>query len=164
MKLSFLFVFCSLSYGALIGCTTNKGHAFKQVELCVQNEDGVRAFKNTLKGIASSKSMSYIDGATSFSESINDIRGKDSVDSKDVIYIGVEGKDGLGLTAGNLGLAKYQIAIGYTAGRSESEALQFERDVNSKLIENWDVKEIPDGSSALPDRSCGNPAFEFKHK
>jgi hypothetical protein len=60
------------------------------------------------------------------------------------------------VTAGNLGLPGYQVALGFSEGSNPSDAHRFAQMVVSKLEEHWHVEIVPDPakSGALPMKNC----------
>jgi len=71
-----------------------------------------------------------------------------------VINMTVEREDGLGLNALNVGLHTYQVALGFSGGKDQAEARQFEEEVIARLRKNWNVEDVPKGTGVLPDDNC----------
>jgi hypothetical protein len=71
------------------------------------------------------------------------------------IDVHIEGKGGMGVTAGNLGLRPYQVALGFTAGSDEAKAHRLSDQLVQALSQRWHVETIPQGKGAFPMKSCG---------
>jgi hypothetical protein len=98
--------------------------------------------------------MSFIDGNASAERDLKAM-GVKTDPSAPVINLGVERKDGMGLTAGNLGLPNYQVALGFSEGSDSAEAHRFADTVVRKVSEHWHVVVVPAGRGALPLVTCG---------
>jgi hypothetical protein len=70
-----------------------------------------------------------------------------------LIYVGVEGDDGLGLEGGNMGLNDYDVAIGFN-GSDDAKTLAFADTVKTKLSEQWKFTVVPQNSGAFPSPEC----------
>ena len=70
------------------------------------------------------------------------------------INMGVEGEDGMGLTAGNLSLPGYQVAVGFGDGSDPVRARAFAERVVNRLKTRWDVETVPAGEGAFPLKAC----------
>jgi hypothetical protein len=140
--------FLTLVLGMLQGCAQGRD-PFLIVQVCLGNAQGVALFKDTMKSIAESQHMRYIDGSREGSRN-SDVRYK-------AIFLGVERKDTMGLTAGNFGLGAYQVAIGFNFpdGSNPAEAHQFANMVVRRLKKKWHVYVVPPGRGALPMKTCG---------
>jgi len=142
---------------ALFGCQEGK-RPFKIVQVCLGDQQNLTQLTNILKSVAQSEGMTFIDGNASTERDLKAIGVK--IDpSAPVINLGVERKDGMGLTAGNLGLPNYQVALGFSEGSNSSDAHRFADMVLSKLEEHWHVVVVPNPakSGALPMKNCSQP-------
>jgi hypothetical protein len=73
------------------------------------------------------------------------------------MYVGVEANDGLGLSAGNIGLNKFDVALGITEGSRPVDARRFADVVVKELQQRWIVKTLPPRTGAFPDPTCVAP-------
>ena len=138
--------------GALGGCTQGK-RPFLMVQLCFKDDQELADFTRLLESIAYTERMSFIDysGPTE--------RGLDAIKAKGrfapVINISVHDDAwGVGLGVGNLGLPKYQVAVGFSEGSKPLEAHRFADNVVSQLRARFHVKTVPEGRGALPIQDC----------
>lgn len=140
--------------GMLSGCGEGKG-PFLMVQTCLGDEQNVVLFENMLRAIAQSKNMTYVDGSKSTQKDLVDLKVNAGYQ---LINVGVERDDGIGLMAGNLGLSAYEVAIGFSEGSNPVEARQFANLVVGALKERWRVEVVPQGQGAFPMKGCGNSA------
>jgi hypothetical protein len=136
---------------ALTGCTQGQP-PFLIVQLCFRDDQEVADFTHLLQSIAYSERMSYIDnsGPTERDLAVLNAPGR----LAPVINIGVEGSDGVGLGVANLGLPKYQVAVGFSAGSKPDEARRLADTVVAQLKARWHVETVPKGRGALPIPNC----------
>ena len=140
----------------LASCQLGAEREFRAVQICVHDESGVAELKALLRALASSEQMNFVDGSAQTTQDLAAIarkRGKPPP-SIPVLNVGVERGDSMGLTAGNLGLPRYQIAIGFTQGSDQRAARAFSDRVVSALGQHWSVEALPAGRGALPSPSC----------
>ena len=71
-----------------------------------------------------------------------------------VVDLDVEGSNGVGLSATNVGVNKYEVAVGFSDGPRACKSIKFSDSVVEELGRQWDVKTLPAGSGALPDAQC----------
>ncbi|WP_258393936.1 hypothetical protein [Stenotrophomonas maltophilia] len=120
---------------------------FKMIQFCVHDQDGLKRFKQTLSSIANDEGMQFFDGSAELDRQL----AKAKVDMKrPVVYVGVKREDGSGLEAGNLGLDRFEIAIGFSEGKMPAEARSFSFRVERALAERWNVHAIPPDKGAAP--------------
>jgi len=60
----------------------------------------------------------------------------------------------MGVTAGNLGLPGYEVALGFSEGSSGAEAREFANKVVKRLEQHWQVEIVPAGTGAKPMGGC----------
>jgi hypothetical protein len=139
----------------LWGCAPAKG-PFLIVQMCLANKEGVAEFIDELKAIAAAEHMSFTDrssdtkrelGATGYSS-------PDRAGGSPVISIGLIGKEGLGIGAGNLGLPGYQVAVGFSGTSNQAESDEFANRVIKRLEQHWHVAVVPAGTGAKPMAGC----------
>jgi hypothetical protein len=124
--------------------------------MCVRDAQGMVLFIDEMKSIATQEKMEYRDGSEDTKRGLEIIgdAGARRVDGSPLINILVERRDGLGVTAVNVSLPGYQIALGFLLGANELEAQQFLEKVVKRLRQHWRVDVLPSGSSIEPDQSC----------
>jgi hypothetical protein len=86
-----------------------------------------------------------------------------------LVHVGITGDRGIGLTAGNMGLNNYDIAVGFSTGQDASAARAFADRVTARLQQHWLLEVVPDGSGAFPNPECASdseapPNNSFKPK
>jgi hypothetical protein len=88
---------------------------------------------------------------------LKDVRddGLVKLDHVPTINAGIEGKNGLGVTAGNLGLPSNQVALGFTTGSDAARAHRLSDRLVGALSKRWRVERVPRGKGAFPMSNCG---------
>jgi hypothetical protein len=125
------------------------------LQMCLTDRAGVENFKKALQDIAVAQELRYIDssGSTQRQLRVTGANGKNMHSSGGLIYVGVEGDDGLGLEGGNMGLNDYDVAIGFN-GSDDAKTLAFADIVKTKLSEQWKFTVVPQNSGAFPSPEC----------
>lgn len=143
----------------LIACTGGS-YPFLMVQLCLGDEANLAAFTREMQSIAAAESMRFIDGSEETRASLASIdkQGLSHDPGGPVIHMGVERDDGVGVTAANLGLNGYQVALGFSGGSQPADAALFARRVVDRLSERWRVQTVPAGQGAFPLPNCGGPS------
>ena len=136
--------------GMLHGCAPGK-RPFLMVQVCLRDEQNLGLFTSMMKSIAQSESMNFIDNSAATQNELASLKANPN---SRVINIGVERKDGMGMSAGNLGLPSYQVALGFSEGSSSSEAHRFSDVVVAALKQRWHVEAVKPGKGALPMKTC----------
>lgn len=139
----------------LLGCTPGK-RPFLMVQMCLANDQGVSDFIDELRAIATVEKMDFLDNSANTKRELDAVgyAGDERTRGSPVINIGVQRSDGLGIGAGNLGLPGYQVALGFSAGSSTTEAQAFANRVVSQLEQRWRISFVPAGSGAKPMAGC----------
>lgn len=126
------------------------------VQMCVQDERGVGKFIDQMRRVAESEGMKFIDNSERTQVEIE--KAKNSVmqlrTNGRAINLAIEGDSGLGMTAGNLGLPRYQIVIGFSAGVDSLVSRGFSAKVIEVLSSLWLVEELDNSQGAKPMRGC----------
>lgn len=148
----------ALGTGALCSCGKAQ-ESFLTVQLCLKNEQGVATFKELMRSIAAMQKMRYVDASESTQTDLKTIgaTGPNMHASGGLIYVGVQSDDGLGLSAGNMGLNKFDVALGITEGSRPADARRFADAVLKELQQRWVVKTLPPRTGAFPDPTCVAP-------
>jgi len=121
------------------------------IQICLKDKQGVTLFMDTMKSIARSKHMKFIDGSQATQENLASLKASPKYK---LIYIGIDGKDGMGMEGGNLGLSAYEVALGFSEGSNPADAHRFADMVVTELKKKWSVYAVPRGRGALPMKSC----------
>ena len=144
-----------LVLGASFGCVSGE-RPFSSVEVCLGNEKNLSLFTDLMRSIAQTEKMKFVEGSAQTQKELESI-GKTIHEVKPtgkVVNLGVEREDGMGLTAGNLGLPKYQVAIGFSEGANSREAHEFADRVIGKLRSRWPVEIVTSGRGAQGMKNC----------
>lgn len=131
------------------GCSGQ--HPSRMIQLCLGDEQGVAAFKDAMRSVARAKDMEFVDGSASTEKDLSTLGQHPGYE---LIYIGVSGKNGIGLEAGNLGLSAHEVAIGFSEGTDKARAQEFEDAVIQALDRRWQVHAVPPNQGALSLESC----------
>lgn len=137
------------------GCSRPQ-EAFQQVQLCVADQQGVRDLKRIMQSVAQSENLKFIDNSLQQGSDLHEI-GADKLMGRNAdraIDVHIEGAEGMGVTAGNLGLPEYQVALGFTEGANPSKAHRLSDQLIKALSRRWHVEVLPLGTGAMPMKSC----------
>lgn len=140
----------------LQGCSRTQ-ESFLTIQACLVDQQGVAQFLSTMRAIAKSENLKFVDGSAETGSALKTI-GADKYlegDTALTIHVGIEGEGGMGVTAGNLGLPPYQVALGFTAGSDAAKANRLSDRVVQALSQRWYVETVPQGKGALPMKTCG---------
>jgi len=138
---------------ALFGCAQGK-RPFLLVQLCFKDDQELADFTHLLQSIAYSERMTYIDNSGPTERDLDTLKAPGRL--APVINISLEGSDGVAsMGVGNLGLPKYQVAVGFSdAGSNRDEAQRFADTVVAQPKTRWHVETVPTGRGALPTPNC----------
>jgi len=141
--------------GALAGCGEGK-HPFLMVQICLGDAESLATFTREMRIMARAENMRFIEASaeTKADLAVIDSKGNTHELNGPVIHMAIEGGDGVGVDAGNLGLPGYQVALGFSEGSRPDEARKFARTVVSRLERHWRVAAVPPGVGAQPMRNC----------
>jgi hypothetical protein len=142
----------------MVACQSCAGpqEAFQLVQLCVADERGVLELKRIMRAVAQSENLQFIDNSAQQGKSLKAM-GADKALGRDAsrgIDVHIEGENGLGVTAGNLGLPEYQVALGFTEGTNPSMARALSNELINALSKRWRVEVVPLGKGAMPMKAC----------
>ena len=130
---------------------------FLAVQMCLVDEAGVTQLKNIMRDVAKSENLQFIDNSAETGRALRNIGAEEAArhGAAFAIDVHIEGEHGLGVTAGNLGLPAYQVALGFTAGRNAAKAHKLADRLVQALSQRWRVQTVPKGQGTLPMSSCG---------
>jgi hypothetical protein len=111
-------------------------------------------FIGELRAVATSREMRFFDYSADTERSLANVGHPARDDGRPVVYVGVDGGDGLGVRATNVGLPGSQITLGFTEGRDQLETQSFTDEVIERLESSWPVERLPAGTGALPQPGC----------
>ena len=117
---------------------------FLMVQVCLENEQNLPNLVSMMQSIAKSEGMKFIDNSAQTQrdlESIGEIIHQ-AKPTSEVINIGIESDNGAWLTAGNVGLPKNQVVLGFSEGAKPSEAHKFADAVVHRLEERWHIEVV----------------------
>lgn len=140
----------------LQACSPAK-ESFRSVQMCVVDSRGVAELKALMRATAASEHLQFIDNGAEQGSELRAM-GADKLLKRDAslaIDLHIEGNDGMGVTAGNLGLPPYQVALGFTEGSDVAKAHRLSARLIQALSQRWQVETIPAGKGAMPMKSCG---------
>src|SRR5262245_21588121 len=123
------------------------------IQLCLENESGLTAFKETLQSIAREEGMQFADSSAKVMRDLQAVRAAAQNMHADggLIFIDLEG--GRRLRATNLGLNLYEVTVTFGDPNTDA-ATEFAADVVARLERDWKLKIIPRGEAAYPDPNC----------
>jgi hypothetical protein len=126
------------------------------VQLCLQDQAGVALFKAEMQAIAQGEQLRYIDSSFATQRDLKAVGATEPNmhSSGGLISVDLEGNDGFGLTAVNLGLNDFDVAIGFSDSRPVDASRKFADLVVARLKTHWPVSVVPTGRGALPNAQC----------
>lgn len=142
----------------IAACTTAQGNN-RIIQFCLYDTAGVDDLRSVLGSFADAQSMTFIDNSAQTQADLQQI-GPNSgplPEGEPLINMGINGPGGLGVTAGNLGLPGYQVALGFTEGGDATKGKEFADALVRELDQRWELVEVrnPDSRGAFPLQNCG---------
>lgn len=128
------------------------------VQFCVHDTAGVDDLRTVLRSFADAQSMTFIDNSAQTQADLQRIgvESPPQPEGEPLINMGINGPSGLGVTAGNLGLPGYQVALGFTEGTNAPKGKAFSDALVRELDQRWELVEVPnpDERGAFPLSNC----------
>lgn len=145
-----------LAAGALMTACVAGKPPFQIVQICLGSDENLRAFIREMQSIAETERMAFRDDSARTQQQLTVLDPDGTVhDVEDVVIsVSVESADGMGVTAANLGLPGYQVALGFTEGSRPSDAHAFARRALRKLSRHWQLITLPPNVGAQPLPNC----------
>src|SRR6478609_157864 len=105
------------------GCSGGQ-QSFRTVQTCVSNETGVMQLQALMRSAAQAEHLKFIDSSAQAASGLQQTAQSDADrhDAVGAIALHIEGNGGSGATASNLGLPRYQVALGFTEGSDAAKA------------------------------------------
>ena len=141
----------------LSACSPGK-QPFLMVQTCLVDEKGLGEFLVAMRAIAQDNGMEYFDRSAETQRELQFMH-ESNVNvavSPHTINIGMMLRDGMGVSAGDLGSSDYQVVIGFAEGSDPAKAREFSSRVIQKLSKRWPLETVPEGKGAFPLKNCGN--------
>jgi hypothetical protein len=145
----------AIGFVSLNGCAPGK-RPFLQARACLKNGEGASAFASELQSIAREEGVNLIDGSAQTKKNLGTVGyvDRERKDGSSFIYVGIELGDGIGMTAGNLGMPGYQVAVGFSEGSNPARAHRFATKVINRLSSHWRVELVPGEVGVTPMSTC----------
>lgn len=145
-----------VAFLVLLSACSSAKPSFRVAQMCLTNEQDVLRFVQEMKDIANEEQMEFVDASADTARGLDTIgyedRGRAS--GSPTIHLAIQRTDGMGVTAGNMGLPGYQLALGFSEGSDRSGAVRFADKVINRLGRYWRVEVLPAGSGVMPDPTC----------
>jgi hypothetical protein len=140
----------------LQGCSPTQ-ESFLTIQTCVVNQQGVALLKSTMHAVAKAENLEFIDNSLQQGSELKMMGAEERLkrDAALAIDVHIDGAGGIGVTASNLGLPSYQVAVGFTNGSDAAKAHLLARRLVQALSKQWQVETIPQGSGVSPMKTCG---------
>ena len=140
----------------LQGCARSQ-EAFLSIQTCVVDQNGLDELARVMRDIAHSERLQFIDNSAAMRESLKataaDRHAGIVIDH--AVDLHIEGKGGMGVTASNLSLPSYQVALGFTEGSEPNKAHRLAEQLTQELKQRWNVQKVARGKGVFPMKSCG---------
>jgi hypothetical protein len=147
----------AVALGAALLCACAGGERpTKLVQLCVRDDEGIRQLKSELAAIAKDQQLEFSDNGDAVKRDLEAV-GYTAQDRKNggvVVSLTARRKDGMGLSALNVGLFPYQIALGFSTGKDRAESSKFAEDVVARLRQRWSIEDVRAGAGVTPNANC----------
>lgn len=111
-----------------------------------------------MRDVAQSQKLKFIDNSVQQGDDL-EAMGADKTLKSNAAYaidVHIEGAGGMGVTAGNLGLPRYQVALGFTKGPDADTAHRLSDQLIRALSQRWRIETLPKGAGAIPIKTCGS--------
>jgi hypothetical protein len=140
----------------LSNCSGAK-ESFLTVEMCVVNDAGINQLRKILEITARKEHLQFVDNTADAQHdmTVTSQTNRDLVEAHRLFHVAVQRSDGMGVTATNLGLPKYQVVLGFTDGADHGTAKAFADRMVMVLASQWKITTIPPRKGATPMRNCG---------
>jgi len=135
------------------GCTQGE-RSFLIVQVCLNDRQDLSEFKNLIESVANAEHMQFTDRSDETQRELQSINNPNVHQAWQAINFGIIGEDGIGLTAGNIGMPANEIAVGFTGVSDLPRARNLANSVVNKLQERWHVETLPEGTAAQGMRKC----------
>ncbi len=110
-----------------------------------------------MRTVALSEGLQFVDNSAQQAVELKNM-GADKALGRDAAFaidFHIEGANGLGATAGNLGLPPYQVGLGFTQGDDPAKAHRLADKLIRALAERWDVQRVGLTKGVSLMESCG---------
>ena len=148
----------SLSLAVILclqGCGPAAQDTFLQIQMCVIDQNGVAQFKDTMRAIARSESLRFVDGSAETKTELKAIGAKVGHNPELSINVGIDDTSGHNFAlGGNLGLPAYQVALGFGDGFDKAKAHRLSERLVNAFSRQWHVERVPVGQGVQPMKSC----------
>lgn len=137
------------------GCWSAR-ESFLSIQMCVVDHAGVERLKDAMRAVAKSENLEFIDNSATQGRDLKAV-GADKLLKRDAalaIDLHIEGEGGMGVTASNLGLPPFQVALGFTEGSDATKANRLSSRLVAAISQRWHVEKIARGTGALPVATC----------
>lgn len=139
----------------LTGCSRTQS-AFEQVQICVEDARGLAELKKLMEAVSQAENLHFIDNSASQARQLSDVGAGRALghDVSHAIDLHIEGEDGLGVTATNLGLPTYQVGLGFAEGSDPTKARHLADHLVGRLSQHWSVQPVPSDQGIVPMKDC----------
>lgn len=128
------------------------------VQFCLHDTAGIDHLRSVMRSFADAQSMTFIDNSAQTQADLQliGVNSPPLPEGEPLINMGINGPGGLGVTAGNLGLPGYQVALGFTEGTDATMGKAFADALVRELDQRWELVEVPnpDERGAFPLPNC----------
>ncbi len=139
---------------ALGGCSAQQ--QFYAVQVCPVPPADFSKLAEVMRRNAERESLSFVNNSTDLQTSLSNIDAETDLpaDRSLLIDLHIEGANGLGVTAGNLGLYASQVSLGFTEGGDPIKARRLKDSLIRDLGAIWTVTRVDHTRGIQPDPAC----------
>ncbi len=139
---------------ALVGCAPGRP-PFAQAQICLHNAAEIGELKKELYILAIETKGKATDSSPISSDEMRET-GLDQFHRRpgDLLLLGIEKSNGVGLTATNAGLPAQEVRTGFSAGSDLVDGRRFEFAVLDHLKRRWKVQLVPGDVGIGPMKGC----------
>ena len=146
-----MFALLSMQFGCAQG-----ERSFLSVQVCLNDRQDLSELRNLIESVANAEHMQFTDRSDETRRELQSINNPNVHQAWPTINLGIIGEDGIGLTAGNLGMPPNEIAVGFTGASDLPRARKLANSVVNKLQERWHVETRSEGTAAQGMRKCAH--------
>jgi hypothetical protein len=145
----------------LFGCGGGKSQFFG-VQFCAEDGRGLEELRGELRHIATDEDMEFSDISQRVAGEHERIRQRspptrqshDRDGGSPYFVVTLEHPDGTFVTATNLGLPGYEVALGFLRGRDPMASAALAERISSRLEKRWPLRRLAEGVGAMPMGGC----------
>lgn len=146
-----------LAIAILSSCSPRQQEPFKMVQFCLTNSAGADLLSHEMRAAAISEGLKFIDNTMATRRGLA-ITAQTPAQKRDALWVidfTIQNDDGMGVTAINMGMTPFDVAVGFGYGSDEKAATAFADRLLERLAKHWRIIAVAPGAGAFPLKECG---------